>query len=95
MMVDMFMDTLICGFQIIFNITKVNEYFVGILNSWIALPTKNTKFKCPTSKNDFTVLPLGIKFLGQTKHTKGLVHNYCNLLFKIRYFITSISGREG
>ena len=42
-MVDMFMDTLICGFQIIFNITKVNEYFVGILNSWIALPTKNTK----------------------------------------------------
>ena len=25
------------------NITKVNTYFVGILNSWIALPTKNMK----------------------------------------------------
>ena len=40
---DMFMDTLICGFLIICNITKVNKYFVGILKSKIALPTKNIK----------------------------------------------------
>ena len=30
----------LCGFQIIFNITKVNKYFVGIFNKWIALPMK-------------------------------------------------------
>jgi len=29
---DMFVDTLICGFQIIRNITKVNKYSVEILN---------------------------------------------------------------
>jgi len=40
---DMFMYTWICGFQILFNITKVNKYFVEILSSWIALPTKYTK----------------------------------------------------
>jgi len=45
MTMDMFVDIGICGFQItcIFNITKVNKYFVGILNSWIVLPTKYTK----------------------------------------------------
>jgi len=34
----------VCGhaFQNICNITKVNNYFVGILNLWIALPMKNT-----------------------------------------------------
>jgi len=37
------MGTWICGFQIIRNITKVNKYFVWILNSWIAKPMKNTK----------------------------------------------------
>jgi len=42
-MVDMFVDTWIRGFQLKSNITKVNKYFVGILNSWIALPMKNTK----------------------------------------------------
>ena len=31
------------GFQIILNTTKVNKYFVGILNLWIVLPTKYTK----------------------------------------------------
>ena len=41
---DMFVDALICGFQIIPNSTKkVNKYFVGILNLWIALPTRKTK----------------------------------------------------
>jgi len=40
---DMLVDTWICRFQIMFNITKVNKYFVGILNSWIALPKKDTK----------------------------------------------------
>jgi len=39
-MIDMFMDTWICGFQIILNIIKVNKYFVGILNLWIVLPSK-------------------------------------------------------
>jgi len=40
---DMFVDTLICGLQIIGDITKVNTYFVRIFNLWIAQPTK--KFK--------------------------------------------------
>jgi len=48
---DMFLDTGICGFQIIHNITKVNNYFVGILNLWIALPTKNTKLNVQRMKN--------------------------------------------
>jgi len=39
----MFVDTWICGFQIICNITEVNKYFVGILNLCIALPMKYTK----------------------------------------------------
>ena len=29
----------------ILNITKVNKYFIEILNSWIVLPTKKTKLK--------------------------------------------------
>jgi len=33
----------ICGFQIICNVTEVNKYLVGIINSWIALPTIYTK----------------------------------------------------
>ena len=37
---DMFVDTSICGFKIICNITY---YFIGILNSWIALPTQYMK----------------------------------------------------
>ena len=32
-----------CGFHDICNIIKVNKYFVGILNLWIALPMKNMK----------------------------------------------------
>jgi len=44
MTMDMFVDTGICGFRIIRHKTKVNKYFVGVLNSWIALiPMKNTK----------------------------------------------------
>jgi len=43
MTMDMLVDTLICGFQITLKITKVNKYFVGILNSWIVLLTKYTK----------------------------------------------------
>jgi len=41
---NMFVDSWILGFQIIRNITKVNNYNVGILNLWITLPTKNTEF---------------------------------------------------
>jgi len=44
MTMNMFMDTWICGFQIILNITKVNKYFVGILNLWIVLPPEYMKF---------------------------------------------------
>jgi len=51
---DIFVDTLVHRFQIILNITKVNRYFVGILNSWIALPTKYIKNKCPMNKKFFT-----------------------------------------
>ena len=40
---DMFVDTWIHGLQIEHNITKVNNYFVEILNSWIALQMKYTK----------------------------------------------------
>jgi len=40
---DMFMDTWICRFQIILNITKVDKYFVGIFNLCIFLPTNYTK----------------------------------------------------
>jgi len=36
-------DTKICVFQITFDIIRVNKYFVGILNSWIAQITKYTK----------------------------------------------------
>jgi len=43
MAMAVFVDTWIRGFQIILNITKVNKYVVGILNSWIVLPTKYTK----------------------------------------------------
>ena len=38
---DIMMNTWIREFQIISSITKVNNNFVGILISWIALPTKN------------------------------------------------------
>jgi len=40
---DMFVDTWIHGFQIMHNITKVNKYFGGILNSLIALPMEIMK----------------------------------------------------
>ena len=40
---DMFVDTWMCGFQVILNTTGVNIYFVGILNSWIVLPMTYTK----------------------------------------------------
>jgi len=40
---DMFVDIWIRGFQIIFKITKVKKYIIGILNSWTALPTKEMK----------------------------------------------------
>jgi len=39
----MFVDTWIHGFQIICNITTVNDYVVRIWNLWIALPTKYMK----------------------------------------------------
>jgi len=54
MTMDMLMDTWIRGFQIIFDITKVNKYLVEILNSWIAWPTK-TWNNCPTNKTYFIV----------------------------------------
>jgi len=39
---DMLMYTWICGFKLyaLLNL-KANKYLVGILNSWIALPTKH------------------------------------------------------
>ena len=43
MTMDMFVDTCVCGFQITVDIIRENKYFVGILNSWIALITKYTK----------------------------------------------------
>ena len=43
MTLDVFMDTWIRGFQIICNFTEANNFFVGFLNSWIALSMKYTK----------------------------------------------------
>ena len=34
---NMFVDTLIRGFNIKYNTTNVNNYFVGILKLWIVL----------------------------------------------------------
>ena len=39
----MFMDTWICGFQIILNTTKVHKNLIEILNLWIVLLTKYRK----------------------------------------------------
>jgi len=36
-------DTVIRELKIICNISEGNNYFVEILNSWVALPTKYTK----------------------------------------------------
>jgi len=66
MTMDMFMDTLICGFQIICNITKVIKYFVGILKSKIALPTKNTKLYVQQIK---MILP----YLKIQRHVYGMI----------------------
>ena len=49
---DMFVNTWIREFQIICNITKVKNYFVGILNSWIF---HTHEIKRSTKINDFTV----------------------------------------
>jgi len=43
----MFVDTWIRGFQIICNITRLKKCFIGILNLWIALPTKYMKLNAP------------------------------------------------
>jgi len=57
MTLDKFVDTSIRGYQnIICNITKLNKYFIGILNSWIEIPINYTKCQCPTNINDFTVI---------------------------------------
>jgi len=50
MTLDMFMDTWICGYKIIQNITKVNYYFIGILNFWIVLHTKYMKLRVQWTK---------------------------------------------
>ena len=41
---DMLVDTWICEFSNNTQNTKVNKYFIGILNSWILRPTKYIKF---------------------------------------------------
>jgi len=43
-MMGIFMETWICGFQILHITIKVKKSFVRILNLWIALLTKGTKF---------------------------------------------------
>jgi len=57
MLMDMFVDTWIRGFQIACNtrITKVKIGFVGILSSWIVLLNEIHEIKCPKHKNDFTI----------------------------------------
>jgi len=41
--IDMFEDSWLCGFLNIYKTTKLNKYFIGILNLCIVLPTQNTK----------------------------------------------------
>ena len=56
---DMFVDTWIPGFQIICNITDLNKYFVGDLQLVVCPSStykKKHEIKCPTNKNDFTVV---------------------------------------
>jgi len=53
---EMFMDTSTDGIQIIFiNTQKVNKYFIGILNSWTALPTVYTKFNVQQIKLFYSI----------------------------------------
>ena len=49
---DIFLDTYIRGFQIICNITRLNN--VRIFNSWVSLPTEYSNFN--VQRNYFTVL---------------------------------------
>jgi len=52
---DMFVDTWMCGFQVILNTTGVNIYFVGILK-FVDCPTNDIhEINCPTNKNEFSV----------------------------------------
>jgi len=58
MRLDRFVDTWICGLKIVFYITDVNKYFIGILSLWIALPTKYKNAKWPMNKDDSHYLVL-------------------------------------
>jgi len=60
MTMDMYKDTWIRGFQIICNITKLNEYFVAILHLYIALPAKKHEIKCPMNKMSSQLLCVGL-----------------------------------
>ena len=43
------------NFKKIYNITKVNKYFVGFYISIDCTIHKRNKIKCPTNKNDLTI----------------------------------------
>jgi len=58
---DTFVDCWISGFQTICNITKANKCSVGILNLWIAIPTKYSKL------NVQWILMISQKFHGHEK----------------------------
>jgi len=53
---DMFVDTWICGFQIILNITTVNKYLFCWDLEFVDCPTYEIyKIKCPPNKNGFRI----------------------------------------
>jgi len=54
MMMDMFVDTEICGFKSIPNKTKVSKYFFGSLIRELPYPEKH-EIKCQMKLNNFTV----------------------------------------
>ena len=60
---DKFLDIRTHWFQIIFDITKVNKYLIGILNSWIALATKDRKLNVQWKKIFYSIIKHSIQLL--------------------------------
>jgi len=69
MTMDMFVDTWIHGFQIILNITKVNKYFIGILNLCIPLPKKYRNLNVQWIKmiSQYLVITLKVTYMSLTE----------------------------
>ena len=75
MTMDMFIETWICGFQIVGNITKL-KWINTLVGSWIhGLPyPRKSQIKCPRNEIDFTVFAWnkGIRNEIKIKNTKSI-----------------------